>query len=105
MTTIFIKIYTFHRGLRHEDLLSASTIGAGWWDGAGYTYSVRGGGGGGEGGVLLIFLIGVGQGPTALIVGAGGCCLDVFSLVYHFSFSHSLGDGPIYTEILSQKGR
>ena len=49
MTTIFIKIYTFHRGLRHEDLLSASTIGAGWWDGAGYTYSVRGGGGGGRG--------------------------------------------------------
>ena len=27
----------------------------------------------------------VGQGPTALAVGAGGCCLDIFSLVYHFS--------------------
>ena len=26
------------------------------------------------------------QGPTALIVGAGGGCLDIFSLVYHFSF-------------------
>ena len=26
----------------------------------------------------------VGQGPTALAVGAG--CLDIFSLVYHFSF-------------------
>ena len=28
----------------------------------------------------------VGQGPTELTVGAGGCCLDIFSLVYHFSF-------------------
>ena len=36
-------------------------------------------------GVLLIW-IGVGQGPTALAVGAGGGCLDIFSLVYHFSF-------------------
>ena len=27
----------------------------------------------------------VGQGPTVLAVGAGGCCLDIFSLVYHFS--------------------
>ena len=47
----------------------------------------------------------VGQGPTALVVGAGGGCLDVFSLIYHFlfSFSHSLGDGPIETEILSQR--
>ena len=26
-----------------------------------------------------------GQGPTALVVGAGGGCLDIFSLVYHFS--------------------
>ena len=26
------------------------------------------------------------QGPTALAVGAGGGCLDIFSLVYHFSF-------------------
>ena len=26
------------------------------------------------------------QGPIALTVGAGGGCLDVFSLVYHFSF-------------------
>ena len=39
----------------------------------------------------------VGQGPTALVVGAGGCCLDVFALIYPFlsSFSLSLGDGPI----------
>ena len=28
----------------------------------------------------------VGQGPFALAVGAGGGCLDIFSLVYHFSF-------------------
>ena len=36
-------------------------------------------------GVLLLWKI-VGQGPTALVVGAGGSCLDIFSLVYHFSF-------------------
>ena len=35
------------------------------------------------GGVLLIWII-VGQGLTALAVGAGGGCLDIFSLVYHF---------------------
>ena len=35
-------------------------------------------------GILLIWSI-VGQGPTALTVGAGGGCLDIFSLVYHFS--------------------
>ena len=28
----------------------------------------------------------VGQGPIALAIGAGGGCLDVFSLIYHFSF-------------------
>ena len=28
----------------------------------------------------------VGQGPTAVAVGAGGGCLNIFSLVYHFSF-------------------
>ena len=38
----------------------------------------------------------VGQGPTALAVGAGGGCLDIFTLSYPFSpFSLSLGDGPI----------
>ena len=26
------------------------------------------------------------QGPTTLAVGAGRCCLDIFSLVYNFSF-------------------
>ena len=53
-------------------------------------------------GVLLIWII-VGQRPTVLSVGAGGG-LDIFSLIYHFSsFSLSLGDGLIYTEILSQR--
>ena len=28
----------------------------------------------------------VGQGPTALAIGAGGTCLDIVSLVSHFSF-------------------
>ena len=45
-----------------------------------------------------------GQGSVALAVGGGGGGLDFFSLVYLFSFlSHSLGDGPIKTEILSQR--
>ena len=40
--------------------------------------------------------ISVGQGPTALAVGAGGGCLEIFTLIYPFSFlSLSLGDGPI----------
>ena len=39
----------------------------------------------------------VGQGPTALVVGAGGGCLDIFTFIYPFlsSVSLSLGDGPI----------
>ena len=47
-------------------------------------------------GVLLIWII-VGQGPTALAVGAGGGCLDFFfsRLSFLSSFSLSLGDGPI----------
>ena len=46
-------------------------------------------------GVLLVWMI-VGQGPIALAVGAGGGCLDIFShLSFLFSFSLSLGDGPI----------
>ena len=40
-------------------------------------------------------LITVGQGLTALAVGAGAGCLDIFTLIYHFSLSLSLGDGPI----------
>ena len=35
---------------------------------------------------FLCIWIRVGQGPTALAVGAGGGCLDIFSLFYHFSF-------------------
>ena len=46
-------------------------------------------------GVLLIW-IKVGQGPSALAVGAGGGGLDIFILVCHFSsFSLSLGGGLI----------
>ena len=37
----------------------------------------------------------VGQGPIALAVGAGGGCLDIFTLSFLSSFSLSLGDGPI----------
>ena len=41
-------------------------------------------------------LITVGQGPIVLAVGAGGGGLDIFTLIYRFSFfSLSLGDGPI----------
>ena len=36
-------------------------------------------------GVLLTWLT-VGQGPIVLSVGAGGGCLDIFSLIFHFSF-------------------
>ena len=47
----------------------------------------------------------VGQGPTAHVVGAGGGCLDIFTLIYPVlsPFSLSVGDGSIYTEILSQR--
>ena len=42
-------------------------------------------------------LIIVGQGPIALAVGAGGDGLDIFSLIYHFSFlSPSLGETARY---------
>ena len=42
-------------------------------------------------------LITVGQGPTALAVGAGGGLFGhfYFRLSFLFSFSLSLGDGPI----------
>ena len=39
----------------------------------------------------------VGQGPTALAVGAGGGCLDIFTLIYPFSpLSHSLWETARY---------
>ena len=38
----------------------------------------------------------VGQGPNALAVGAGGGCLDIFTLLYLLSpLSPSLGDSQI----------
>ena len=43
-------------------------------------------------GVFLIWIM-VAQGPIALAVGAGGGCMNIFSLVYPFSFlSPPLGD-------------
>ena len=54
----------------------------------------RGGGGGSSGAMVLgkLPLLGrptiwitVGQGPTALAVGAGGGCLDICTLIYPFS--------------------
>ena len=49
---------------------------------------------------VLPFQIKVGQGPTALTVGAGGGCFGIFTLVYYLSFlSLSLWE----TEILSQR--
>ena len=42
-------------------------------------------------------LITVGQGPAVLAVGAGGRCLDIFTLIYHFSLlSHSLWETARY---------
>ena len=47
----------------------------------------------------------VGQGPIALAVGAGGGLFGHFysTLSFLSSFTFSLGDGPIWTEILSQR--
>ena len=47
-------------------------------------------------GVLLVWMV-VGQGPIALAVGAGGDLFGHFfsHLSFLFSFSLSLGDGPI----------
>ena len=36
----------------------------------------------------------VGQGPTVLAVGAGGGCLDIFTLVYPFLFLPFFGRRP-----------
>ena len=44
------------------------------------------------------------QGPSALVIGVSGGCLDSFTLIYHFYLlSFSLRNGPLYTEILSQR--
>ena len=51
-----------------------------------------------SGGAMMLGKLPVpGQGPTALAVGAGGGCLDIFTLIYLFYFplSLSLGEGPI----------
>ena len=45
----------------------------------------------------------VGQGPTALAVGAGGGCLDIFTLIYPFSpLSPSLWETARYRLKCSQ---
>ena len=52
----------------------------------------------------------VGQGPTALAVGAGGGCLDIFTLICPFSplvsplVSLSLGDGPDIQGVSKKRG-
>ena len=47
----------------------------------------------------------VGQGPIALAVGAGGGCLDIFTLLYHFSsLSHSLWETARYRRKYCLKG-
>ena len=81
-TILTIYMSRWHRAIYFIELLQ--------------TVSFQGRGGGGRvvrrcwvnfqcRGVLLIWII-VGQGPIALAVGAGGGCLDIFSLIYHFSF-------------------
>ena len=55
----------------------------------------------------LLIWIRVGQEPTALAVGAGGGCLDIFSLLCHFSFlspSLSLWETARYRLKYSRKG-
>ena len=55
-------------------------------------------------GVLLV-CIRVGQGPTALAVGAGGGCLDIFTLIYPFSsLSPSLWETTRYRLKFCLKG-
>ena len=47
----------------------------------------------------------VGQGPTALTVGAGGGCLDIFTLIYPFSsLSPSLWETTRYRLKYGLKG-
>ena len=60
-----------------------------------FIYSLQGLYGGWSGGAKVLgklpvpgrptIFITVGQGPTALAVGAGGGCLDIFTLIYPFS--------------------
>ena len=47
----------------------------------------------------------IGQGPTALAVGAGGGCLDIFTLLYRFSpLSPSLWETARYRRQYCLKG-
>ena len=47
-----------------------------------------------------------GQGPTALVVSAGGGCLDIFTLIYPFpSLSPSLWETARYRLKYFSKGR
>ena len=51
-----------------------------------------------EGAGRPTILITVGQGPSALAVGAGGGCLDIFTLIYPFSsLSSSLWETARYS--------
>ena len=60
-------------------------------------------GGGGSGGAIVLgelpvpgrptIWMGVGQGPIVLVVGAGGGCLDIFTLHYPFSYHLPLSGG------------
>ena len=47
----------------------------------------------------------VGQGPTALVVGAGGGCLDVFTLIYPFLLSLGWSGGAMVLGKLPVPGR
>ena len=51
----------------------------------------------------LIWII-VGQGPIALAVGASGVCLDIFTLVYLFSFFPRFWETGRYRLKYCQKG-
>ena len=48
----------------------------------------------------------VGQGPIAVAVGAGGGCLDIFTLLYlFFSFSRGWSGGAMVLRNTVSKGR
>ena len=55
-------------------------------------------------GVLLIWIIVGRAGPIALAIGAGGGCLDIFSLVYHFSFLSPSFFFSLYRAVSQREG-
>ena len=83
MDSALLLILDFSCVLNISDLLTEPNLLA--------SFSTRGGW---SGGAMVLgklpvsgrptILISVGQGPTALAVGAGGGCLDIFSLIYPF---------------------